>query len=352
MKTTFTLALLAVAANFVQAQDNEPAPRLVESYTSAKAIDKVKPSFPTRAARKGSDGWVQLSYVIDTDGNVKDVVALENGGDKAFIKAAMNAVKQWKFEPATANGEAVEQCDNTIQMDFILSNGAGVSRKFNSAMFNGRNALSEGDLAGVQAALETMDNLKTTNITELFWRNHLAISLYNKTGELDKKHRAVVKARSSVKAVSLDDDQKARLNSYLLQEEFAYLANNARYSSALYTFDKLQKADPESASAYDDAIEKVKALVAGDKPIYVAGEIGERGRWDHYLVRRAFSIAQVQGRLDKLEVRCSRKYRSFTIAEQAQWQIPESWGQCNIHVLGEQNSKFTLVEVQTQEQKG
>lgn len=345
MKKEFILLFTFLLTSIVSANDSEPAPRLIESYTSAKALEKVDPKFPRRAARYGSDGWVQLSYVIDTEGNVRDVVPLNNVGDSAFVDAAINAVKQWKFEPAVANGEAIEQCDNTLQMDFILSNGAGVSRKFNTLMFNGRNALSEGNLEGVKAELDKMDSMKRINMTEVFWRNHLAISLYNQTGELEKKHVAVVRARRSLNAIHLEDDQKAKLHSYLLQEEFAYLANNRFYASALYTFDKLKEVDPKTADLYLDGVKKVEALIAGNNPIFVEAAISKSGRWEYYLARRAFTLSNIEGRLDKLEIRCSRKFRSFTISEGSQWQIPESWGKCNIHVLGEENSKFKLVEL-------
>lgn len=345
MKKKLILSLITLLTSSVLASESEPASRLVESYTSAKALERVEPKFPRRAARKASDGWVQLSYVIDTEGNVRDIVPMNNVGDSAFVDAAINAVKQWKFEPAVANGEAIEQCDNTLQMDFILSNGAGVSRKFNTLMFNGRNALSEGNLEGAQAELNKMDNMKRTNMTEVFWRNHLAISLYNQTGELEKKHVAVVRARRSLNAINLEDDQKAKLHSYLLQEEFAYLANHRYYASAMSTFDKLKKVDQKTADLYLDGVKKVEALIAGNNPIFVDAEINKSGRWNYDLARRAFTISEINGRLDKLEIRCSRKFRSFTISEQSQWKIPESWGKCNIHVLGEEKSKFKLVEV-------
>lgn len=345
MKKKLLLSLTFFLTTAVLATESEPVSRLVESYTSAKTLERVEPKFPRRAARKASDGWVQLSYVIDTEGNVKDVVPLNNVGDSAFIDAAMTAVKQWKFEPAIANGEAIEQCDNMLQMDFMLSNGAGVSRKFNTLMSNGRSALSEGNLEGVKTELDKMDSMKRINMTEVFWRNHLAISLYNQTGEQDKKHQAVVKARSSLHAINLEGDQKTKLHSYLLQEEFAYLANHRFFASALHTFDKLNEVDPKTADLYLAGLKKVETMIAGSEPIFVEAEINDSGRWNYYLARRAFTLSEIDGRLDKLEIRCSRKFRSFTISEQSQWKIPESWGKCNIHVLGEENSKFKLVEV-------
>ena len=108
---------------------------------------------------------------------------------------------------------------------------------------------------------------------------------------------------------------------------------------------QVQEIDPEVAALYSDGVKKVEMLVASDKPIIVNAAVGENGRWGHDLARRAFTLSEIEGRLDKLEIRCSRKFRSFTISEQSQWKIPDSWGQCYIHVLGEENSKFKLVEI-------
>ena len=86
-------------------------------------------------------------------------------------------------------------------------------------------------------------------------------------------------------------------------------------------------------------------MIASDKQITVAGEINNNGRWSHSLARRSFALTNIDGRLDKLEVRCSRKFSSFTVSDQTEWQIPDSWGDCNIHLLGQEQSQFNLVEL-------
>ena len=344
MNKLFFFSLPLLISGSVWADGNEPKPRLIESYTSAKPLEKQAPKFPKLAARRGSDGWVKVSYVIGKDGKVKDVVAIDSIGESALVRAAVSAVKEWTFEPAKAGDEYIEQCDNAVQVDFLLTNG-GVTKKFHRALRRGQTALDEKDIEGIQQALKDMDSLGSKNMSELFWRSHLSISLFEFTGDAEQKYHAVNQALSSLNAIKLNKEEKHNLQEYLLLQKFLYEANNSLLSSALYNFNKLKKMESEAAKAYQGAADKIQQFIDGEQPIFVSAEISDKGRWSHYLSRRAFSVTNIEGRLDKVEVRCSRKFNSFTIQENSQWQIPESWGKCNIHMLGAENSKFDLVEL-------
>ncbi|MDP9267629.1 MAG: energy transducer TonB [Acidobacteriota bacterium] len=53
-----------------------------------------------------AEGAVQLEATIGTDGAVKSVRALS--GHALLREAASSAVKQWRYKPATLNGQPVE----------------------------------------------------------------------------------------------------------------------------------------------------------------------------------------------------------------------------------------------------
>jgi TonB family protein len=69
---------------------------------------KVEPIYPVKAKRIGIEGSVTLSLVVEADGSVSDptVLTCEPEGH-GFEEAAIEAVKQWKYEPATLDGEPV-----------------------------------------------------------------------------------------------------------------------------------------------------------------------------------------------------------------------------------------------------
>jgi protein TonB len=58
------------------------------------------------AARKQTPGSVTVLFVVDQRGRVENPV-VQKSSDPALEKAALGAVKQWKFEPGKRNGEPV-----------------------------------------------------------------------------------------------------------------------------------------------------------------------------------------------------------------------------------------------------
>jgi|HubBroStandDraft_1064217.scaffolds.fasta_scaffold00094_36 TonB family protein len=65
----------------------------------------VDPEYPEAAKASGQRGSVVLQVFIGRDGAVQDAKFLQ--GSLVFAKAAIDAVKQWRFKPYSMNGRAV-----------------------------------------------------------------------------------------------------------------------------------------------------------------------------------------------------------------------------------------------------
>lgn len=68
---------------------------------------RVQPEYPARARASAITGFVTLSLRVGSDGTVQDVRVLEAQPSGVFEAAAMDAIKQWRFEPAMYQGGAV-----------------------------------------------------------------------------------------------------------------------------------------------------------------------------------------------------------------------------------------------------
>jgi TonB family protein len=69
-------------------------------------MKKVQPSYPPNALRMHVEGAVQLLATIGKSGNITAVKTLS--GEPLLARAALDAVKQWKYKPYYLNGEPVE----------------------------------------------------------------------------------------------------------------------------------------------------------------------------------------------------------------------------------------------------
>jgi len=67
---------------------------------------KVAPSYPQNALRMHIEGAVELVATISKDGNITQIKVVS--GDPQLVRAATDAVKQWKYKPYLLNGEPVE----------------------------------------------------------------------------------------------------------------------------------------------------------------------------------------------------------------------------------------------------
>ena len=94
--------------NFTELRVNSDGPRVVSSDLSGPApMRKVDPKYPPTLINEHVEGEVVLYAVIRRDGSV-DSIQLVRGIDEQLDKNAMNALSQWRFRPATRQGEPVE----------------------------------------------------------------------------------------------------------------------------------------------------------------------------------------------------------------------------------------------------
>ena|SRR6056297_231851 len=71
-----------------------------------RVIEVVSPQYPGSAARTGREGWVRIQLTVDATGTVSNPTVMESS-HKTFERAAMKAIRHWRFKPETVNGVAV-----------------------------------------------------------------------------------------------------------------------------------------------------------------------------------------------------------------------------------------------------
>ena len=82
-------------------------------------LKRVAPHYPAQALQMRIQGAVELQATISKDGTITNLKAIS--GDGVLARAALEAVKQWKYKPYYLNGEPVE-IQTQILVNFKLPN--------------------------------------------------------------------------------------------------------------------------------------------------------------------------------------------------------------------------------------
>jgi protein TonB len=88
------------------------------NVTAAKIINRTAPNYPALARQTRISGTVRLHAIIAKDGTVQQLEVLS--GHPLLVQAALDAVRQWRYQPTLLNGEPVE-VDTTVDVIFSLN---------------------------------------------------------------------------------------------------------------------------------------------------------------------------------------------------------------------------------------
>jgi protein TonB len=75
---------------------------------NAEYLHNPAPVYPAAARRSGSQGKVLLEVSVNPQGTANEVVVDTSSGSSLLDRAALDAVRQWRFIPAKRGSEIVE----------------------------------------------------------------------------------------------------------------------------------------------------------------------------------------------------------------------------------------------------
>jgi protein TonB len=118
------MASAALAAEQASTPHSDPVPKV-----------RISPNYPPGPFVRRIQGWVDIEFGIDEEGNVINPVVLETcswrppvtqktckpDSGEMFAEAALAAVSKWKYEPELENGVAVQRQGMRIILRFRLA---------------------------------------------------------------------------------------------------------------------------------------------------------------------------------------------------------------------------------------
>src|SRR6266446_636362 len=85
---------------------------------AARILNRVQPSYPPLARQTRISGTVRLHAIIGKDGTIQSLEVMS--GHPLLQQAALDAVRQWRYQPTLLNGDPVD-VDTTIDVIFSLN---------------------------------------------------------------------------------------------------------------------------------------------------------------------------------------------------------------------------------------
>lgn len=79
-----------------------------ELDTKPKLISRIQPIYPFEARKRKISGRVFLTFIVDQNGNVKNVTVTRAEPEGIFEKSAIEAVLKWRFEAGMYKGKPVD----------------------------------------------------------------------------------------------------------------------------------------------------------------------------------------------------------------------------------------------------
>lgn len=96
------------------------APTVVADRSTPQPVRSPAPRYPRDAQRRGQSGTVLLRVHVDRNGEPSGVDLVQSSGSRSLDRAAVDAVRRWRFDPAIANGQPI---DGVVQVPITFNLG-------------------------------------------------------------------------------------------------------------------------------------------------------------------------------------------------------------------------------------
>jgi TonB family protein len=342
-RPSLVIGLLVPLATFAQSDQTVPptaasAAAPIEVFEAPRPLKTGAAFYPLEDRRKGREGWVNLSMMIDPTGKPFEIAIADSTGNKSLEEETLKVAKTWRFQPATLNGVPIEAA-HEMKVTFNIVGQIGASKDFiaNWKLYN--KAIADRDSAAAE------DLLAKFVVVNLYEDAYFALGRYfyaalwgTQSEQLAWLKRAVAKER---RGRFLNDESFLTAMKTLFQLQ----ALEQDFAGAMGSWEIIQSLTKDEASiaSLRKAVAVMEEVRTSDKVYTVQGKIGETA-WRFGLFKKKFHIEVAEGSIEQLKLRCKKKYVYFDFKPELVYRIADSAGTCSLEVIGNPNTKFQLVQ--------
>ncbi len=341
------LVMVSSTADEISSPDTEeePAPQVeVDSFHGPRLLAPiVKPIYPYGRLVAGEESWVQLNFMVDSEGKPYEFVVIDSIGDNAFKNAAIRAVKQWRYRPASYNGKNIDAGARQKVIFQIEDQTKAVTRKFARIQNQLREAITEDDKDEADKYMRMLDRERKLTLYEDAAFNFSKYEYLSKWGTEDEQLKALDRAIANE---TVDNFLPTEVFAYALGRQLPLLLKKRDYQRAHRTYRKLirQDLDEEAKSWLNGVAEALDELKNNQVAYDVAATIPDSASWNIELFKDEFWLEDVEGRVVELKLRCFGEMRIIRFEPGIKYKVEKPYGMCNLEVLGDQETTFKLFQ--------
>jgi TonB family protein len=329
--------LLSCFAAGLPAADEIKVP--VDVYQAPKPISMGGPGYPSSQSHLGNEGWVHVNFMISPKGEPYEIAVVESTGIEAFERAAINAVKNWKFEPATLDGTAIDAGQNVKLLFMMREPARGASSEFVRAYKALAKAIEADDRAKADEALA---KLRVDNLYEDAFKNLSNFRYHQKWGT---ESQQILDLRRAIAREDQPRYLKKDLFTWALDTLLLLELKSQDFAGAQATWKRLQSVGSKAVTAkWERPMEEVASLKTSDRPFLMKAHIEKGTSWYGKLYKNRFEIRVSSGQVSEIKLRCEKKYVFFPYEPDLQYTVDSRHGDCGIEVVGTPDTKFELIQ--------
>lgn len=345
-------ALVAVAVfgnEPTTTRDAPPAESEAESdivaldvYSRPHSVSRATPKYPRTALSRNQEGWVRLDFMVDTNGEPYEIAVTESMGDDVFHGPAIRALEKSRFEPARLDGQPLDAGHHLYYYFEMDSDGARAwfVRTYRATMA----AIGEGDQDKADSLLEELDSGGPLNLYEDAFLHVAKSGYYAKWGDEQQQLKALDRA---VGHRTAKERLPEALYTSLQRARFMLLVRTQDFGRAVRTFETLDEypLDEDLLAPLRVVMHELETLQVDDRPYSVPGDFGDRYTWSYNLFKDEFFLAEVEGQIEEIKLRCSRKYVFLRFDPDLQYKIKQDYLPCHLQLVGDPGTTFKLTQL-------
>ncbi len=293
------------------------------------------------ALLRGTEGWVELGFMVDPQGKPFEITVIRSTGNKVFDDTAAKAITQSTFEPGSLDGKPIE---SGFEMKYLFRNqGRGASSGASPAFVRNYKALVSAINSDDRAAADSaMGKLQIGNLYEDSYFGLATFSYARKWGDESQQLEGLRRAIA-------EEDVAHYLPKDLFQ--FALLGRlklefqTHEYAEVMTTWRRLEKlgVDKETQLRVQPVMDQLQKIRSDDSSYEVDGRMPE-GAWFLHLFKRHFQAVVSEGLIEQVKLRCDKRYVYFSFDPKLQYEVANADGKCSVQLVGAPGTKFKFIQ--------